>query len=143
MRLAATLASKPSPGLQHRLHCQVAPLHSERSQYRIQQASAQGLSSFEADLKLRLQKSSAFRRGPFAMHKDRSRDTIRSHPKAMRLAAILASKPRPGLQHRLHCQVARLHSERALLRMHQASAQGLSNFESDLKPCLKKTIALR
>ena len=143
MRPAATLASKRKPGLQHRLHCRVAPLHSERSQYRIQQASAQGLSSFEADLKLRLQKSSAFRRGPFAMHKGRSRGTMRSHPKAMRLAAILASERKPGLQHRFHCQVVPLHSKRALYRIHQASAQGLSSFGTDLKPSLQTRIALR
>ena len=40
------------------------------------------------------------------MHKDRSKGGMESHLKAIRPAATMAGKPRPGLQLRLHCQAA-------------------------------------
>ena len=134
MRPAAALAFKPRPGLQHRLHCQVARLHSERALLRMHKASAWGLSKFESDLKPRLKKSIALRRGPFAIRMEPNRGTIGCHPKAIRPGASLLSKRKAGLQHRLHCQVAPLLFERTLYRIHQSSAQGLSSFGTDLKP---------
>ena len=140
-RPAATRAWKPRPGLQLRLHCQVAPLLHKRGLQRRHQTSARSLSSFEADLRLCLKEAFASTQGPVAMHRDRSRSTMKSHLKATRPAATMAGKPRPALQLRLHCQVPLLLPKRALQRRHQTSARSLSSFEADLRLCLKEAFA--
>ena len=114
----------------------------KRALQRRHETSAPSLSSFEADLRPCLNEILALTSRPPAMHMDRSKGTIECLAKAVRPAATLACKPRPGLQHRLYCQVAFLLPKRALQSKHQTSAPSLSSFEAGRRLCLKETVAL-